>query len=267
MPINNDPRLIKNEARARILAAMPTVTLVSLIWFVIKSVVWLLGLELSGANRIFAEVYALVGDTLTLAQYTELVQSNIIYELIVRNTSTVGTLLTYALIICSSIIEAGFAWYSLRISRGEKPDYKSLFDGFMRFKRVLWLSVLRGVLVLIGFYLFVIPGIFVWLLFSLAIRLCYDNPSRTAVECLRRSARLMHTRKLAMAWLMMTFIGWFFVGFFVSLFALLPLTDIFMNIYIAVSISVFYNNVLLSLNPTPPEAQSEPTNAEPPSSK
>jgi uncharacterized membrane protein len=228
----------KREARAQILNALPNAVLVSVVWFVISMTISLLGSELTGMRAIAAELNAALNSGGAFYSYN-------IFEAIQRHGSVTGSLLSLALSVCSAVIGTGFTWYALRVSRGEKPDYRSLFDGFTRFGRVLLLCLIKGVIVYAGLLFLVIPGVILWLRYSMAIRICYDNPDFSAVKCLRESARLMRGLKVEYLTLGFSFFGWFLLGLAVQLVlpavVAVPVTDIWLNLYAGVAASRFYD--------------------------
>jgi len=252
MPNRSTPQIFKTQALKHILNAMPTAIIVSLIWFVITTAITLLHSELMGIRALSNELFELTRNVSTA-------DPDAVYSVIANypsRLSPIAPILTLALSACSAVVETGFVWYTLRIVRGEKPDVRSLFEGFERFGKVLWLCILKGVLVSIGTLFFIVPGIVLSLRYSMALRICYDNPEYGAVKCLRESARLMKGAKSVFLLLVLSFAGWYVVGWLISAFFYVAITDIWMNLSAAVSFSVFYDIIIARQNPkSPPVAE------------
>lgn len=67
---------------------------------------------------------------------------------------------------------------------------------------IIWICVF------IGTILFVIPGIIVGIMFSQANYILAENPDKSAMECIKESARMMKGHKFDYFVLELSFIGW-----------------------------------------------------------
>lgn len=118
--------------------------------------------------------------------------------------------------LVSSILTTGFRWWSLRASRGDIGEPGSIFDVFSNFLRVLFLTLLRGLIISVGMILFVVPGIFAVLIYSQADYILFENPEAGAIDCLRRSRLLMSGHLGEYFLLVLSFLGWIFLAVFAS---------------------------------------------------
>ncbi|MDR0906288.1 MAG: DUF975 family protein [Oscillospiraceae bacterium] len=225
---------LKREARTRISGVLMPVIIASVLWFAISVIIQLLTNELSGLSKITTEINAAITSGSPMYSYD-------LIDALRRFGSIPGSLLSLALSVCSAVIGTGFTWFTLRVARGDKPDYKSLFDGFTRFGRVLWLCILKSVIVSVCAFFFVVPGIVMWFRYSMAIRICYDNPDFSAVKCLKESARLMRGLKVEYLTLGFSFAGWFMLGIAAAFLIGVSVTDIWLNVYAGVTASLFYD--------------------------
>ena len=107
--------------------------------------------------------------------------------------------------LLSTVLYAGYTNYCLCVQRGAAMPYDSLFDAFSFAGKVILLSVVEGILVALGFMLFVIPG--VYLLFAYAFSLFYlcEDPSADVFDAMRRSREETKGYKLQLFALLFSF--------------------------------------------------------------
>lgn len=139
----------------------------------------------------------------------------------------------------SSVMQAGYTHYSMKLWRGLRTEVKDIFYGFPIAGKVIGLILLIGVfsflwalpailpfLILILlvalsgsielFYLLMIPaaiGFYAYLLnrtlrYSLSIYLLLDHPDWRVLECLNKSKELMIGRRWKYCVLGLSFLGW-----------------------------------------------------------
>lgn len=136
------------------------------------------------------------------------------------------------------VMEFGLISYTLRLARNEAPGINNLFDGFARFGRVLWLSILTTIFSALWMAIFAIPaialmvlvmlgypavlwvgyfililgavimGIWVTCRYYLASYYLLDDPSCTARQAIRRSKQTMKGHKMEAFALDFSFFGW-----------------------------------------------------------
>lgn len=152
--------------------------------------------------------------------------------------------ISVVLSVYTTIMSFGYFSYSLRLSRDEEPALSCIFDGFFKWARVLWLSILKGVFVGLWSMVFILPAgillvvgtLLYWDVYALmsvyvillgagafmaavaSYRYCLaeyfllDDPNRTARECITLSKNAMKGWKMERFTLDMSFIGWVLLG-------------------------------------------------------
>lgn len=83
-----------------------------------------------------------------------------------------GQLVMYAI---AGPITAGVYMFALRLLRGEEPDLGEMFLGFRAFGRSFGVFVLYSVLMIVGFALLVVPGVYVAVALMPAMFLVLDD--------------------------------------------------------------------------------------------
>ena len=121
----------------------------------------------------------------TLAEAWDLFQNDFVLYILAGLLTIVVSVVSLGLL--SGVVSVGFVELVEKRRRGEEGFPTDVFDGFSQFGECLVASVLIGVGILIGLFLFVLPG----LLFGLAMLFTYpaiaiDNETPTD----RKSTRL-----------------------------------------------------------------------------
>ena len=78
-----------------------------------------------------------------------------------------GSLATLALFIVSVFVGIGFTQIGLKIAKGQRADYSDIIPPFELVIRYVFAAVLVGLIVIAGLILFIIPGIYFALRFSM----------------------------------------------------------------------------------------------------
>ena len=99
------------------------------------------------------------------------------------------------ILLINGVLNAGFLLYCLRVRRGERLPYDSLFDAFPFAGKVVLLDVLMWSLIGLGFSLFILPGFMMLFSYSMAMFHLVDEPELSAFEALRRSRAEMRGHK------------------------------------------------------------------------
>lgn len=89
--------------------------------------------------------------------------------------------------LLATVLRAGFLGYCLGVHRGKPMPYTSLFDMFPFAGKVIFLAFLEGLLAGLGFMLFFFPGVYVLLVYSLALFHLCDDPDAGVFAAMRRS--------------------------------------------------------------------------------
>lgn len=125
-----------------------------------------------------------------------------------------------------TVINAGYAIYTLNIIKGDSASLWNLLDGFELFWRVIWLSILESIFIFLWSLLFIIPGLIAFYRYRQALFLLIEHPEMSVYECIRESSRLMRGHKAELFSLDLSFIGW-------MLLSMLPVIGYLVNIWFA----------------------------------
>lgn len=230
-----DRPTLKRTARQNMRGLKPSAYLVAVIYIAIFTVLASLIYALSGMDRFFE--YLL--QALPVNPYMS--PDTLMEALPVPRPEAV--LLILLIVAVRFCIDIGFLSYCLKISRNEKGELKSLFDGFAFIFKVLWLEIVRLVLVFLWSLLLVVPGIVAYYSYRQAFYILLDNPELSALDCIRLSKSMMDGYKTELFILDLSFVGWFIVDYAVELLATLPLFSIWLAPYVGVTRAGFYNRL------------------------
>ena len=167
-----------------------------------------------------------------------------VLALAIASVGTLGLFINILLMIVRLVADVGYASWALRVSRGEKTGAAALLDGFVMVGRVLLLNVAVAVLSLCWYVVIFVPlislavsaaflpggGVLIpvlmaagLVLFGLCVlryamaEFCLlDEPEKGAFFALRASRRLMRGRTVEYAMLILSFFGWYLLGFAAS---------------------------------------------------
>ncbi len=89
--------------------------------------------------------------------------------------------------LLGTVLRAGFAGYCLGVHRGRAMAYTSLFDAFPFAGKVIFLTFLEGLLAGLGFMFFIVPGVYVLLMYSFALYHLCEEPDVGVFAAMRRS--------------------------------------------------------------------------------
>lgn len=224
---------LKRGAIGFIRETKPSPLFASLLLFAVNSIVSWLNTFLTGSYYVAQDVTTamLSGREVSWAQ---------IYELAAGYSSFWGTVLSIALSLCVAVISAGFAWYCLRVVKGESPEARSVLDSFGRFLKIIWLNIVMGFLIAVQFILLIVPGVIATLRYSQAVYIMYEHPEYSVMQCIRESGRMMRGHKLQYFVLLLSFLGWWLLGYLFSLYIPIPVLDIWISIYWGLAAALFH---------------------------
>lgn len=148
-------------------------------------------------------------------KWTDAIILVVVYFLIVSVLSSLGSKLGLSWItqIVSFIVAGPFTYaisrYFLKLNRGEKVDWRMLFDGFKEMmtptiKLYLWMMLK----VFLWSLLFIIPGIIKGIAYSQAFFLINDDKKLDPKAALVKSETMMNGHKGELFVLQLSFIGW-----------------------------------------------------------
>lgn len=140
--------------------------------------------------------------------------------------------------VVSGLFTFGFTNFFLKISRGEEATNNELFSKMNMFWKYIIASIIIGVAVMVGFILFIIPGIILALAFSQTMLILLDNPEMSVTDAMKLSYNMMMGHKMDYLVLQLSFMGWAFLMIFtlgIGYFWLIP--------YMTVTECIFYNKI------------------------
>ena len=107
-----------------------------------------------------------------------------------------------------SIVKIGHARFYLDIIDGAPTRVGVLFSYFSRWKEALIAELIKLVLTILGFLLFIVPGIIVLYTYCMTPYILAENENMKATEALRASRELMSGKRFRLFCLHFSFIGW-----------------------------------------------------------
>ncbi|MCL2044839.1 MAG: DUF975 family protein [Oscillospiraceae bacterium] len=241
---------LKITAKAQIRSNMPKIFIVSILYLVITSIMIEVQFKLLGVYNAF-DIYfqqLLVGNLLSIFGFISLLTLN-----------PIRILLTIAISLSIAAVRFGYTSHTLRIQRGEALDIIDLFNGFYVFGKVIQIHIITNIKILLWSLLLVIPGIIASISYRQAYYILFDDPKKSAMECINESKEMMTGLKAEFCFLYLSFLGWYILEEFVmNLLAYvfpisLPLVSIWLLPYTFITYAGFYNrHSPNSLPPLPP---------------
>ena len=153
--------------------------------------------------------------------------------------------------VFSSLLDAGYKSYCLKISRGRPGEYKDIFDGFLFVGKVLLIRIITALLTALWSILLIFPGIVASYRYRQARYILFDNPQKGALQCIRESKQLMSGKKLDLFLVDLSFAGWLALDYLVLLILplpfSLPIIEIWLTPYHGLTCAAFYNRLINSL--------------------
>ena len=125
-------------------------------------------------------------------------------------------------------LQWGFTVFFLNLIRKEDINSERLIDGYKDFARTFLLEFLYVIAMMIGFCLFIIPGIILSVGLVMAPYILKDDPEISAMDALKKSWELTNGHKMKLFWLGFSFIGWAFLSLLtlgIGFFFLAPYID------------------------------------------
>ena len=141
-------------------------------------------------------------------------------------------------IVISCLFGFGMTNFYLKLSRNENVTWKELFSKTNMFGSYLLITLLVSVLVSLGAFLLIIPGIILAMAYSMVYYVKLDNPELGVLEVLGKSSRMMKGHKMDYFILNLSFIGWEILGAFT-----LGILYIWLVPYMQVTICKFYDSI------------------------
>lgn len=122
-------------------------------------------------------------------------------------------LLTLVSMVISAVMSIGMCRFSLNYAYEDKnPELKDIFSGFPVIIKAIGLSILLGIIVIVGTILLIVPGIILSFMFSQCYYILADDNSKSIIQCLKESAAMMKGYKFEYFVLGLSFLGWIILG-------------------------------------------------------
>ena len=197
---------IKADARERLRSAVPKPYYEGLLYLFVAGVLTALSTAMLLSN--FTEA-----NTDTYMKYILAGR----YEDAVRYLQTLDPpltdyLISHVLDLFRGIVAAGLSLFAMNTLRKKEASLWNLLDGFGRFLPLLILLLMMRFLLSFWFSLLVIPAVFAWYRYRLAVYLLIDNPQLNPLQCILLSGRMMRGRKWEMFLLDLSFLGWWLLA-------------------------------------------------------
>jgi uncharacterized membrane protein len=121
--------------------------------------------------------------------------------------------ITLVSMVISTVMTIGMCRFSLNYAYEDKnPELKDIFSGFSVILKAIGLSILVGIIVIVGTILLIVPGIILSFMFSQAYYILADDNSKSIIQCLKESAAMMKGYKFEYFILSLSFLGWIILG-------------------------------------------------------
>ena len=132
----------------------------------------------------------------------------------------------------------GFSIYFLNLIRNLDISYSRLFDGYKDFVRIFLAEFLVSIVVAIGCILLIVPGIILAMMFAQTEFILKDDKEISAIDAMKKSAKMMEGHKSELFWLTLSFIGWFILCLFT-----LGIGFLFLSPYFGTAVAHFYEDL------------------------
>lgn len=133
----------------------------------------------------------------------------------------------------------GTTAFFVSLIENENFEAKDLFKYYHDFVKVIGVTILMGLIVMLGYICFIIPGIILTLSYSLVPIILIKKPELGIVETLKYSREKMQGHKLDAFVLGLSFIGWAILGTLT-----VGILYIWLYPYMQLTFTKFYLNIL-----------------------
>lgn len=156
---------------------------------------------------------------------------------VILGMAFVMTIYSIIMFTIGSAVSVGYCQFNLDMVDGIKPRLGTLFSRFSQMKTAILTKLLTLLYVILGYILFIVPGVIMTFSYSMALFVLAENPDMTAREALRESKRIMKGHKWQLFCLNLSFIGWVFLSVLT-----LGIGFIWALPYASASYAAFYRN-------------------------
>lgn len=110
--------------------------------------------------------------------------------------SMVSGIIPFLSFVIEGPLSLGMAIITLNIVRNRAVSVGALFDGFNNFAAAFGLLILTTIVVILGFILFIIPGVILALGLSQVFNVLADNPKMPIIDVMKKSYEMMKGYKV-----------------------------------------------------------------------
>jgi len=164
-----------------------------------------------------------------------------VWLLIMMPIQTIPGVGIVVMILLTGPFMAGWAIYSLKLTRGQPAELKDIFSAFNEFGRYLGACIMLNIYVLLWSMLFIIPGIMAFYSYRLTYFLLADDPDISVNEAISKSRKMMYGKRWKYFCLILQFFGWMILAmltFGIAFFWLWP--------YIQTTLAAFYEDIRIN---------------------
>ncbi len=144
--------------------------------------------------------------------------------------------------VISIILSFSLVMIFLGMTYGEKPEISKLFDIFKNTTlcgNALLMYILTGVFTFLWSLLLIVPGIIKMLSYSMAPYILAENDYyMSPTDAIKESMRIMDGHKMDLFILMLSFIGWYLLGYITC-----GIAYIYVLPYYSATMANFYNEI------------------------
>lgn len=142
-----------------------------------------------------------------------------------------------AWLILSGPMFLGISIFSLALFKNEHK-FMQVFEGFNNFTVSMLAYIKITLFSLLWALLFIIPGIIVYLSYSMTFFILAENPTISEKEAMVRSQSMMEGKKWKLVFLYCRFIGWAILAVFTF-----GVGYLWLSPYVGISIAKFYEDI------------------------
>lgn len=201
-------RAIKMRARQTVIQSKPPAARAASLYVIFCFIVYLLTLKLTGWNVSESQLQNYVN--LYMGGQTEEALNYIIS--LAPNPTGLEMLIDIMLRLLKIVVYSGLLIFLFNIVSGREAELGNLLDGFGCAVKVLAVLLLKYVMVIAGLLVFIVPGIYLFYVYRIALYLAIDKSEMGVLDCLRNSRKLMAGNKKEFFSFDMSMIGYRILG-------------------------------------------------------
>lgn len=137
-----------------------------------------------------------------------------------------------------SPIATGRSRLFLKMNDTGVGEFNDLFSGFKQWKASVLSTILSSLYVMLGFFLFIVPGIIFTLDYIMIHYVIADDPNVSAIEAMKRSKSMMRGNRWRLFVLHLSFLGWYLLSY-----ASFGIGFLWYYPYIEASTAAFYRDI------------------------